>query len=239
MASCNFSLRGILWYRLCFGFYFKCSNSVLVCRLTKLYCILLCLFMHIHFYELRSVKNYLIDYIATLYDIFAVIEVITNVVISLVTEERFVTSFASKFNSNPSSMFKEEYCRVTYFVLFGSLLIKLPNFFILYSMDGNVLLTNIMFAHRLIGCYNTRLTIIYLAENYQNFVRNLCKSLKQKMNEENLEEIEKSKHVKQFIIDFTQLTNNFEDTRLIQSVKVRADFYKTIFQNIILVSPWI
>ncbi|KAF9811714.1 hypothetical protein SFRURICE_011077 [Spodoptera frugiperda] len=86
-------------------------------------------------------------------------------------------------------------------------------------MDGNVLLTNIMFAHRLIGCYNTRLTIIYLAENYQNLVRNLCKSLKQKINEENLEEIEKSKHVKQFIIDFTQLTNNFEDTRLIQSVK--------------------
>ena len=217
-----FSFHGLMLIRLIFGFYFKCSNSTTVCLLLKIYCAgccgLLC-YLQILAYS----DDYLQLYFAAFcYDSIAIIDITANILISLITEEEYVMKFSSKLVSNYSSTLqKKPKYLVTYFLLFIAITAEFVFLGISLNYFGLAILT--AYFYKSISFYSSRLTIVYIAENYQKTVEFLCKTLRDNFEIINVNATRKSEYVLHFCVGYMQLSKNLDTT--IKLLRLKVYFY--------------
>lgn len=208
MGKMSLSLHGITVLRLIFGFYFKCSNSFITRLFLKLYCVTLCglIIINYYYYDFLFIKTSASGWV--LYDAILVSEATANIFTALITEEEYVMNFSSKLASDFSSTLRRsQYCCVTYFMISYFFVIKLGNSLLIWN--ALPLTANVIFFFRSASCYCSRLTTIYLAENYQKTIQALCNSLKEEFKTMNLSANMKGRHVKVFIEGYMKHSNNF------------------------------
>ena len=224
-----FSLHGIMLIRLIFGFYFKCSNSTTVCLLLKLYCVGCCGLGYLQI--LMSGIDYLqMNFAAFCYDSIPLIDITANVLISLITEQECVMKFSSQLGYNFASILqKKSHCLVTYFLLFLAIIVEFVIIGVLFEDYGFAILT--AYFYRSISFYSSRLTIVYITENYQKTVLFLCKTLRNNFERISANATRKSEQVSNFIESYMQLSKNLDST--IKCLRLKVHFYSiSIFSDI-------
>lgn len=221
-----FSLRAILWFRLLFGFYFKCSNCIVIRLILKLYCIIFGVLVTVYSYVNLHVDDFIVDTILYIYNTLNISDVILNVLISLTNEETHVMQFwCDVFSSFPSTIVKRVDCRATYYFTFGSIFIRITCFLVFVKrLSSSFGITVIMYL--LLKSYAGRITTIYLAEVFSRTVKVLNETLINELKAVNGSTDEKRENVKKYVDDVTKLTKNWDAAVFFFKVKVIRNYSK-------------
>lgn len=221
-----FSLRAILWFRLLFGFYFKCSNSIILRLILKLYCIIFGVLVTVYSYVNLHVDDFIVDTILYIYNTLNISDVILNVLISLTNEETHVMQFwCDVVSSFPSTIVKRVDCRATYYFTFGSIFIRITCFLVFVKrLSSSFGITVIMYL--LLKSYAGRITTIYLAEVFSRTVKVLNETLIDELKVVNGNTDEKRENIKKYVDDVTKLTKNWDAAVFFFKVKVIRNYSK-------------
>ena len=215
--------------RLIFGFYFKCSNSTTICLLLKLYCVGCCGLGYLQI--LMSGFDYFqINFAALCYDSIPLIDITANVLISLITEQECVMKFSSQLDYHFASILqKKSYSLVTYFLLFIAIIVEFIILGVSLEYYGFANLT--AYFYRSISFYSSRLTIVYITENYQKTIFFLRKMLRDNFETISANAAQKSEKVSNFIESYMKLSKNLDST--IKCLRLKVHFYSiSIFSDI-------
>ena len=224
-----FSLHGIMLIRLIFGFYFKCSNSTTVCLLLKLYCVCCCGICYLQII-MSGIDYTQINFGALCYDSIPLLDITANIVMSVITEEKYVMKFSSKLDYNfTSTIQKKSNCVVTYCLLFITIIVEF--IFLGASLEYLGLANLTAYFYKSISFYSSRLTIVYITENYKKSVFFLCKTLIDHFGTSSASVTRKSEQVTNFIEGYMQLSKNLDST--IKCLRFKVHFYSiSIFSDI-------
>lgn len=211
-----FSMHTILWLNLVFGYYLKFTNSLFVNILVKLYCVSCCGVI-IAYTILIDDPTFDTSFSGTLYDAALVTEILANVLLSIINEERILRKFSSDLTLEFSSI-KQHYF-VVYLTIVVLCLLKSCSIFMvdIEKVTSLDLFMNI-FTFCAFCC--GRSTFICVADCYLNIVHVLCKSLKEQLQKNNLKDIEKVNCVKHFLSSYVKLSNNTFSTITVIRLKV-------------------
>lgn len=205
------TLRGILLLRLIFGLYYKCSNSITVSVLLKLYCISYCVFYYTNLYLFGIFTTDISLIFVVLFDLITALEITVNIYISLVAEEEDVLKYFSCCS-------KKFHFWITYIIITNTLLLNLVSF-IIYTKYLDVV-TNFWCAYQMIAASFGWLTTVCIAEHHHKTVKDLCKELEHKFEDVYLSDAAKHRHVQDFIIDYMKMVQNLDGTMVSMRKKV-------------------
>ncbi|PZC83412.1 hypothetical protein B5X24_HaOG207795 [Helicoverpa armigera] len=204
-----FTLKGIVLFRLFFGYYYKLSDSPIICILTKLYCIICCGYSALYVFVLASKKNSSI-----LYDGWLVLEIAVNVFISLSKKDEFALIPAERL----STLQLKQHVRATYSMIFIS------TFYSFYPVwttwDIVSPFNDIRLTLILQSCYTARLAMVYSGENFAKKIRDLCNSVKDKLEKLDTTDDEKRCHVQEFLDSYVTVMNYAAERNKIVRMKV-------------------
>ncbi|PZC83360.1 hypothetical protein B5X24_HaOG200814 [Helicoverpa armigera] len=190
-----FTLKGILIMRSIFGYYYKFSNSVPISLLLKLYCIACCIIIWCHIFVWSEVNSR-----AVFYDVTLLIEITINMLISLFVEDEFST-----LNDLIASLPTKQNLRLTYAVIICTIIEQVTAF--TYGRSLFTAEDAALYMFQYISCTYSRLSLIYQAHNNEKAIKTLCDSLKDKIEDMNMDAAEKRGHVEKFIDTFKQIIN--------------------------------
>ncbi|KAF9803924.1 hypothetical protein SFRURICE_000462 [Spodoptera frugiperda] len=230
-----YGLYPLLWLRLFFGYYFKLKKSVFICSMAKLYCIAGCLFAIIFYYQIVVPLNY--GTIGTIfYNMFMVVDIILNAICSLISEEDYVLEFSSNLAANLPG-FKQTYA-LPYLMIFAACTLETISF--ACTGYGTYLVFDYYaFVYEFLACFYSRLTILYITDNYRKAVQYICKSVRDKLENEHIDITQKTEYSSDFVKVFIMLRQYLDSTTKFMRMKylsVVMLWYLEITLNVIMIS---
>ncbi|KAH9638113.1 hypothetical protein HF086_014974, partial [Spodoptera exigua] len=132
-----------------------------------------------------------------------VIETTINVFLSLITKEQYVVKYFSALQTTFNLY-------INRFIIFTSIFVQQINFIIFFELFG--LMTSILYEIEVLTTTFGRLTLVYTIEHYHKTVKDLCKALKDKFGAGNVSDVDKSRHVEDFMVHYMVATDNLDGT---------------------------
>ena len=214
------TLNGLLVLGLAFGYYFKRNTSNTICFFTKCCCIALYVLITVIHLKLQNLSSRKIQ-VADLYFFSLLMEISINVLVSLITEEKYLIKFSSYIGSNTLTTLTRIHCScfLSYFTISIAISLKFV-IFLCFGFHGFPALAYFIVNYQNLSCLYCRISLIYITDNYRKTIHVICKSLKKHFENAQMNDAEKTKHVKYFISAYAKLLKNFNSTITIMRLKV-------------------
>lgn len=221
------SLRIILKTRLFFGLYYKLNSSSNVCVVFKFLCLLIAV-SHIVLYYTYTYECET----TAIYSVFELAETVARVFISLFTGEEYLMKFSRILYMD---------LRQTFHVTYKNFAVKLVVLFVVFAEIMTIAFVGVKcrlldivgyvtFLHRFMICFSSRLTTIYLFDNYRFSIRLLKKPLIEKWKNANVTNSDKIELIENFLSNYMKVINNLATTLTVTRITVRLCIYFYYFE---------
>lgn len=201
----NVWFRIVMFIRLLYGYSYKFTNSAVISKLAQCYCIVI-LFLNfiIHDYRVSNINPPTLYYRVTL-----IFEATLSIILSIINKEEWVTNFVYKYN---------QHSYITPCVTFFFLAHHLCFFPLRVEID---LINKIVSYYINTTCLVSRLTLLYIADEYRKCIGLLKRYLSILQTNKHLTDEFKIARIKVFVDAYIELTNDFCLTTKMLRIKVR------------------
>ncbi|PZC83359.1 hypothetical protein B5X24_HaOG200813 [Helicoverpa armigera] len=208
-----FTVKGILLFRLIFGFYFKLSNSIIIDLLIKSYCFLCMILMWLHIIFVPNPENPA----ARVYDTLLAIEITLHIFLSL-SKNEFGLDLIHSFDS--AILQTKPRCLISYSMIFPVVFLEIYVAAFIINWNETKFINITMFYYQFVACYASRLAAIFQSENYAHATKTLYVQMKENF-ESNMNSAGKCEHVQQFNDKITITVDFFDKHRNVTRFKVK------------------